>query len=582
MIPTPPRDENPCRPRHYKPDPCGPAPLEGPARQSLDVSHTRLLITAALFCLAFAIIGVRLVAVSLFGTVDLPIAHRDLATPPMHRRADIVDRNGVLLASTLETPSLFADAKQIPNAEDAARRLHRALPDLDEAELAAKLGSGKGFIWIKRQLTPQEEVAVNRLGIPGLEFREEGKRVYPKGNLLAHVVGYTDTDGNGLAGIERGLDRRLRRDSTPLQLSIDTRLQYILHDETEQAVAQFKAIGGMGIIMDVTTGEVLAMVSLPDFDPNRIDAATPDELFDRATLGDYEMGSVFKIFTVAMALDAHTTTMQGGYDASHPIHVGGFTIHDDHAQNRWLSVPEIFMYSSNIGAAKMALAAGGALQQEYLARFGLMRAPRFELRELATPLVPAVWRPINTMTIGFGHGMSVSPLQVAIGVSAVVNGGVRHPATLLKIPEGEAVPGKRVIAPETSLDMRKLLRLVVEHGTGSLAKGSGYLIGGKTGTAEKVAGRRYARHSLLSSFVGVFPINAPRYVVLISIDEPHGDKATHGFATGGWIAAPAVRDTIERMASIEGIQPVDEDSPEIRQSLMVELPLPQGRKFAAN
>ncbi|HUZ72275.1 MAG TPA: penicillin-binding protein 2 [Stellaceae bacterium] len=582
MNPVPPREENPCRPRHYKPDPCGPAPLEGPARQSLDVSHTRLLITAALFCLAFAIICVRLVGVTIFGTSDVPFAHRDPTTRPAHFRADIVDRNGVLLASTLETPSLFADSKQILDAKSAARQLHRVLPDLDEADVAAKLASGKGFIWIKRQLTPQEEVAVNRLGIPGLEFRDEGKRVYPKGNLFAHVVGYTNTDGKGLAGIERGLDQRLRRGGAPIQLSVDTRLQYILHDETEKAVSQFDAIGGMGIIMDVNTGEVLAMVSLPDFDPNQIDKAKPDELFNRITLGDYEMGSVMKIFTVAMALDSHTTTMEGGYDATYPIHIGGFTIHDDHAQRRWLSVPEIFMYSSNIGAAKMATAAGADLQREYLARFGLMKAPQFQLRELAAPLVPAVWRPVNTMTIAFGHGMSVSPLQVATGVSAAVNGGVMHPATLLKQPEGEPVPGKRVIAPETSIDMRKLLRLVVEHGTGSLAKDSGYLIGGKTGTAEKVAGRRYLRHELLSSFVGVFPINNPRYVVLISIDEPHGDKQTHGFATGGWVAAPAVKDTIERMASIVGIQPVDENSPEIRRSLMVDLPLPQGRKLAAN
>jgi len=555
MSQAPDRDENPCRPRHYKPDPCGPAPLEGPVRQSLDTSHTRLLITAALFCVGFAVIGLRLVEVGLFSGGEARLAHKTAVAHMAPARADIVDRNGVLLASTLETPSLFANPKQIIDAKDAAKRLHRVLPDLDEAELYAKLSSDKSFIWLKRHLTPREEAQVNRLGLPGLQFQPEGKRVYPKGNLAAHVVGYTDTDNKGLAGIERGLERELRNRTEPVQLSIDTRLQYILRDETQKAIAQFNAIGGMGMIMDVSTGEVLAMTSLPDFDPNQPGTATPETTFNRATLGDYEMGSVFKIFTIAMALDAHVTTLEGGYDATNPIKIGRFTIHDDHAQRRWLTVPEIL---------------------------GLLTAPQFELKELAAPLVPSVWRPVNTMTIGFGHGMSVSPLQLATAVSAVANGGVLHPATLLKRPEGEAAPGKRVLKPETSVEMRKLLRLVVERGTGKLANAPGYLVGGKTGTAEKVAHRHYATHALLSSFVGVFPVNEPRYVVLISIDEPHGNKQSFGFATGGWIAAPAVRQTIERVASIVGIPPVDEDSPEIRRSLMVNMPSPPGRKLAAN
>jgi cell division protein FtsI (penicillin-binding protein 3) len=582
MTLVPPRDENPCRPRHYKPDPCSPAPLEGPARQSLDTSHTRLLITAALFCVGFAVIGLRLVEVAAFGSADARIAPRSVAAHAQPDRADIVDRNGVLLASTLETPSLFANPKQIIDAKDAAKRLHRVLPDLSEAELYAKLSSDKSFIWLKRQLTPREEAQVNRLGLPGLQFQPEGKRVYPKGNLTAHVVGYTDTDGKGLAGVERGLERELRGHREPVRLSIDTRLQFILRDETQKAITEYNAIGGMGMIMDVNTGEVLAMTSLPDFDPNQPGSATPETTFNRATLGDYEMGSVFKIFTVAMALDSHVTTMEGGYDATNPIHIGRFTIHDDHAQRRWLTVPEIFMYSSNIGAAKMALDAGADRQRDYLGRLGLLTEPKLELREVATPLLPSVWRPVNTMTIGFGHGMSVSPLQVATAVSAVADGGVLHPATLLKRPEGEPVPGTRVLARETSVEMRKLLRLVVEHGTGKLANAPGYLVGGKTGTAEKVTHRHYATHALLSSFIGVFPVNEPRYLVLISVDEPHGNKQSAGFATGGWIAAPAVRSTIERMASIVGIPPVDEDSPEIRRSLMVNLPTPPGRKLAAN
>ena len=581
MNDTAPREENPCRPRHFRPDPCGPAaPPEGPARQSLEQSHTRLLIAAALFCLAFAVIGGRLVEVALDGG-DTRIAREE----PAHKiatRADIVDRNGVLLATTLETPSLFADPKQIGNAAAAAHALVGVLPDLDEKEVAQKLASGRSFVWLKRHLTPREEEAVNRLGMPGLQFMPEGKRVYPEGSLAAHVVGYTDTDGNGLAGIERGLDAMLRKGGAPVRLSLDARVQYILRDETAKAVTDFNALGGMGIVMDVRTGEVLAMVSLPDFDPNDASTATPATTFNRATLGAYEMGSVFKIFTMAMALDDHVVTLDSSYDATNPIQVGRFTIHDDHAQRRWLTVPEIFEYSSNIGAAKVALDVGADRQRDFLGRLGLLREPHFELKELAAPLLPAVWHPVNVMTVGFGHGISVSPLQLATGVSAVVDGGIFHQATLLKRADGEAAPGTRVLSFETSVEMRKLLRLVVEHGTGKLAEADGYVVGGKTGTAEKVAGHRYAEHALLSSFVGVFPVNDPRYLVLVSVDEPHGNKSTAGYATGGWIAAPAVRNTIERMASIVGIQPVDEDSPEIRRSLMVDLPFPQGRKFAAN
>jgi cell division protein FtsI (penicillin-binding protein 3) len=579
-----PRDDNPCRPRHFKPPACTPAPLEGPAKQSLETSHTRLIIAGALFCLAFLAVSVRLVEVSGFKSGDTPVAHSRVSTTPEPSRADIVDRNGVLLATTLQTPSLYANPRHVIDAKYAAQQLVTVLPDLDEADVYAKLTSDRGFVWLKRQLTPRQQYEVNRLGIPGLRFRDEEKRVYPKGHLFSHVLGYTSIDNKGLAGVERGLDDTLRHSHAPVRLSVDSRLQYILRDEIAKQIAAFTAIGGTGIIMDVHTGEVLAMVSLPDFDPNNLDGAMPDELFNRATLGIYEMGSVFKIFTAATALETHTDTMTSGYDATHPIRIGRFMIHDDHAQRRWLSLPEIFMYSSNIGAAKMAVDIGSDRQREYLARLGLLTTPKFELHELGSPLYPdpAHWSEVSTMTIGFGHGISVSPLQLVSAVSAVVNGGILHRATLIDLPPGAEPVGTRVFSEKTSVEMRKLMRLVVEHGTGKLAEAPGYLVGGKTGTAEKVAGNRYERHALLSSFVGAFPINDPRYLVLVSIDEPHGNAKSFGYATAGWVAAPAVSHTVERMASLVGIQPVDENSPEIRRSLMVELPSPQGRKLAAN
>ena len=587
MKPLPPLDDNPCRPRHFKPDPCSPAPLAGPARQSLETSHTRLLITAGLFCLAFLVIGLRLIEVSAFHSGDPRLARHDLPTAPTPHRADIVDRNGVLLATTLETPSLYADPKELAaanvDAHVAARQLVHVLPDLKVDEVYAKLTSPRGFVWLKRQLTPRQEYEVNRLGIPGLQFEDEAKRVYPKGNLTADVVGFVGLDNKGFAGVERGMDSVLRGRNTPLELSIDVRLQYILHDALAQQVSAFTATGGAGIIMDVRTGEILAMVSLPDFDPNDPGKATPDQLFDRATLGTYEMGSVFKIFNTAIALDTHASTMTSSYDATNPIRIGGFTIHDDHAQRRWLTVPEIFMYSSNIGSAKMALDIGTDRQREYLKRFGLLSEPKgFQMRELGVPLYPANWKPINTMTIAFGQGMSVSELQLATGAAAVIDGGVMHQATLLKHPAGYPVAGERVVSPATSEDMRRLLRLVVKRGTGKFSEAPGYVVGGKTGTAEKVSGKRYAIHSLFSSFLGVFPMNDPRYLVLISVDEPHGNAKSFGYATGGWVAAPAVKQVVERMAPLVGIPPVDENSPEIRRALMVDVPTPPGRKLASN
>ncbi len=577
-----PSEFNPCRPRHFRPGPCGPAPEEGPVKQLLETSHTRLIITGFLFCLAFVVIGARLVEVAGFKAGDARQARNLPAAKIETSRADIRDRNGVLLATTLQVPSLYANPKEVQGARDAAHKLAQILPDLNEGEVYAKLTSDKSFIWLKRRLTPRQQDAINRLGIPGLEFQPEDQRLYPQGDAVAHIVGYAGVDNKGLAGIERGFDDVLRSRHQPLDLSVDLRIQSILRDEIARQMAEFRAIGGSGIIMDVNTGEVLALVSLPDFDPNNPTATPSADLFNRVTLGTYEIGSVFKIFTTAMALDAHVTSMTGGYDATNPIKIGRFTIHDDHAQRRWLSVPEIFMYSSNIGAAKMALDVGGDRQRDFLAKLGLLKAPNFELPEVAAPLVPTIWRPVNTMTIGFGHGISVSPLQIATAVSAVVNGGVLHRATLLKLQPGEPASGQQVLSPETSIEMRKLLRLVVEKGTGKLAEAPGYLVGGKTGTAEKVSGRGYNTHSLISSFAGVFPINDPRYFVMISLDEPHGDAKSAGYATGGWVAAPGVARTVERMAPLVGIQPIDEDSPDIRRSLMVTLPTLSGRKFAAN
>lgn len=573
-------DDNPCRPRHFKPPPCAPVVPEGPATKALEACRSRLFLTSVVFACVFAAVALRVVEVVLLegGTAQSHMPRFRIPTPPAPARADIVDRNGRLLATTLDTPSVYANPKQIFDPADAARKLVKTFPNLKSADVYAKLTSGKSFVYIKRHLTPHEQYEVNQLGIPGVQFQHEERRVYPDGDLTAHVVGYTGIDNAGFAGIERGLDNTLKDRREPLRLSLDLRIQYVLREELQRVIDDFTAKGGAGLIMDVNTGEILAMVSLPDFDPNHPGAADPenpgislaDRMFNRNTLGVYELGSIFKIFTIAMGLDYGTSTISSTYDASHGISIGRFTIGDYHGKHRVLSVPEILMYSSNIGAAKMAMAAGGQRQRDFLGRLGLLKTPKIEVSEIGAPHFPAKWREVNVMTIAFGHGISVTPLSFASAAAALVNGGVLRPATLVKLPPGYAPPGQQVISPKTSEQMRKLMRLVVEHGTGTMAAAPGYLVGGKTGTADKVSGRHYAERKLLSSFVGVFPINDPKYLVLTMVDEPHPNKQSHGYATAGWTVAPATSRIVQRIAPLLGVQPVDESAPEIQRALTVE------------
>jgi cell division protein FtsI (penicillin-binding protein 3) len=329
--------------------------------------------------------------------------------------------------------------------------------------------------------------------------------------------------------------------------------------------------------MDVNTGEIAAMSSLPGFDPNRPGAIAEELRFNRTTLGVYEMGSTFKIFTTAMALDAGTVTLGGGYDATDPIRVARFVIRDYLAKKRWLSVPEIFMYSSNIGTVKMAMDVGIAAHRNFLSNLGMMKPVRIELSETGSPLSPNRWRKINTMTISFGHGLAVSPLHLVAGVSAIVNGGIYRSPTLIKRDTNTPVPGKRVISAETSLKMRRLMRLVVDKGTGRKAAAPGFLVGGKTGTAEKVSDRGYRKKALISSFVAAFPMNKPRYVVLAMLDEAKGTKETHGYATGGWVAAPVVAAVVRRIAPVLGVRPVKVDDAS-RKTLVIEVSKKSGRE----
>jgi cell division protein FtsI (penicillin-binding protein 3) len=575
-------DENPCRPRHFKPPPCAPIVTDSAANVRIETCRTRMLVAAVLFLAIFAVVGLRLAEITLIsGAAAEPHLTRAKPVLPPPERSDITDRSGQLLATTLDSPNLYADPRQIIDAKAATKALLTALPDLDAKRVYADLTSDKKFVYLKQRLTPQEHYAVNALGIPGLMFEAGWHRYYPFGSLAAHLVGYTDAENKGRTGVEHGENALLDEHRGPLQLSLDSRVQFVLRDELSKVVQQFDAKGAAGIIMDVHTGEVVAMVSLPDFDPNHPGDANenvpPGEvnqaIFNKVTLGDYELGSVFKIFNTAMALDSGSATMTSQYAARNDIQIGRFTISDYHGKHRMLSVPEIFMYSSNLGSARMAMAAGTQRQQDFLARLGILEKPNgFQLDEIATPHYPhgKAWSEISTMTIAYGHGIAVSPLECVTGVAAIVNGGILHPATLVKVPTDVEPPGVRVISPKTSEEMRKLMRLVVEYGTAKFAAAPGYVVGGKTGTAEKNKHGRYEETTLVSTFIGAFPMTAPRYVILALVDEPHGDKETHGYATAGWTVAPATSRIISRIAPLLGIAPVDESSPAVTQALQVE------------
>jgi len=536
---------------------------------ALERSRNRLMVTAAMVTLVFTAIGIKLVDATLLRHAAEPRQRMaaEIDAPPVNR-ADIVDRNGNLLATSLATQSLYADPKLISRPDEVARKLTTVLPELDYKDLLGKLSGEKRFVWIKRNLTPKQQAQVFRLGLPGVYFEREERRFYPASNLTAHIVGFTGVDNNGLSGLEQSQNKRLISEPTkPLQLSIDLRLQHILKKELTTTIQEFSAIGAAGIIYDVRNGEVLSMVSLPDFDPHEPpplnDKAGQDALFNRATLGVYEMGSTFKIFNTAMSLDSGKIRVSDTFDTIHNIQVGRFTIREYHPFHHNLTVAEVFQESSNLGSVRMALSLGVQHQKAFLTKLGLTRPTALELPENGWPLVPNPWREVNTMTISFGHGMSVSPMHTVSAAASVINGGILRQPTILKRDPAVPVAGEQVISPQTSAMMRRLFRFVVTDGTAKSANVKGYVVGGKTGTAEKQKGRHYERNSRMSSFLGAFPMNDPRYIVYVLVDEPKGTKKTYGFATGGWVAAPAVGRIVKQIGPLLGVQPVDDASPEI-------------------
>lgn len=525
----------------------------------------RLRLLMACFVVAFAAISVKLGALALIDRGDRKETERrdDYKLP----RPNIVDRNGEVLATDIQVASLYAEPNRIIDIDEAVEQLTANVEGLDAAALRRKLSTGRGFIWLKRQVSPAEQARVHDLGIPGIGFRNEPLRVYPKGRLAAHVLGYVDVDSRGLAGMEQFLDQQgalyaasladpETRSAFPAQLSLDVRVQHVIEDELRKAISTYKARGGAGVVLDAETGEVLALASFPDFNPNNpVDAQKKDH-GNRVTGGVFELGSVVKAVTFAMALDAGVCTLESRYDARFPLVIGRARISDFHPQRRVLTVPEIFLHSSNIGTAKMALDVGVEGHQAFLRKVGLFDRLQTELPEAAKPLLPPRWSRISTVTAAFGHGFAVQPLQGASVTAALLNGGRLIPPTFLKrdkeTADGLAV---QVIKPETSAMMRHLFRLNVVEGTAGKGDVPGFDIGGKTGTAEKVTNGRYDRSRRLTSFVGAFPMEKPKYVFLVMLDEPQPLPETYGFATAGWNAVPTTGKILERLVAILDMEP---------------------------
>lgn len=536
----------------------------------------RIQIAIFAFSFIFLLIAVRLIVVA----SSEYVSYRKASDSGPVYRLDIMDRNNNLLAVNLPSASLYANPKKVIEPELAARQLHSVMPSLGFGEILHKLKSDKNFVWIKRDLTPQEYQKIYNLGLPGFEFEREQKRIYTYGNLLSHVIGYVGRDLKGLAGIEKYFEKFLteqqevedRRDfGNSLRLSIDVRVQNILSAEMDRTIKKFSAKGAAGIVVDPNNGEILALVSKPDFDPHYPGKASPERLFNMATQGVYEMGSGMKSLTMAIGFDTKAISIRDAYDLSY-MRVSGFQVKDTHPMKGWQSVPQIFLKSSNIGVAQIMLEIGRDNLADYLRKLNMLDKLDIELPERGRPLFPpsSRWTDLSLVTMSYGYGLSASPLHFVQAMVPVVNGGILYPLTLLKRDEKKEAKGSRVFTEETSASMRKLMRLGISKGTGGKAEVKGYYAGGKTGTAEIAHAGKYDKNRRMSSFFGIIPATKPKYIVYVIYNEPKGIKETFGFAGGGWVAAPTAGVVFEKLAALYGMEKLDEDSPEVQEINNVE------------
>jgi len=549
------------RGRRKPADAAGSIVVEGARKATGGKQKNRVVMTMAVFFGLYAAIAGRLVYLGMLDPEESgPPASRVTASRP-----DIVDRNGEVLATDIKTASLFAEPRRIVDADEVIERLSTVLPDIEVEQTYHKLKSGTGFVWLKRQLTPKQQSEIMALGLPGIGFRTEKRRFYPAGPTAAHIVGLTNIDNKGIAGLEKYIDDQgladlqasglaIAKDLKPVKLSMDLRVQHIVHDEIAQAMERYKAIAAGAVVLNAKTGEVLAMASMPDFDPNNPFNAHEKDRLNRMSAGTYEMGSTIKSFTTAMALDSGLANLESRFDASRPLTIGRFTIKDFRGKGRVLTLPEVFIYSSNIGSAREADMVGIEGHREFLTRLGLLSRMRTELPEVATPSQPKEWKKVNSITISFGHGMSTTPLQTAVGAAALMTGKLLPPTFLTRNDVEAETVAQQVLKPSTVQQMHYLYRLNAEKGSGKRAEVPGFRVGGKTGTAEKVVNGRYVSGVRFNAFLAAFPMDDPQYIVLTIVDEPQPEKPGMG-ATAGLNAAPMVANIIRRSGALLGVKP---------------------------
>jgi cell division protein FtsI (penicillin-binding protein 3) len=507
------------------------------------------------FLLIGAVVMARLLYVAMFDTGAS--ARTLVAGAPA--RADIVDRNGVPMARTIMVRSIRVRPDRLMNEPASlALSLNRIFPETSVADFHRRL-TGRRSAYIARRATTAQLNAVNQLAEIAFEFPQEAERLYPQGPLGAHVLGFADIDGRGVMGAEAAFEDTLTAEATrgePFALSVDMRVQAALEHELSSAVTQLEAVGGAGLVMDAHSGEVLAMTSLPTFNPNRVSLAPVTAQRNAVTLNVYELGSTFKPLSFAAAIDAGVVTdMARRYDATRPLEVGGFRIRDSHSSGRWLNVPEALVHSSNVVTAQIGDQLGRERMEALFRRLEFDSRPHIELRERGQPLWPQSWGRTTTMTTAYGHGIAVTPLHLASSYAALVNGGIWRPATIRRLAEDDVPQGRRVFSETTSARMRQLLRMIVADGTGTRADAAGYRVGGKTGSAEKPSEGGYARNSVVATFAAAFPMDNPRYVIVAMIDEPRGNAFSMGQRTAGFTAAPVVRRVVMRIGPMLGIYP---------------------------
>lgn len=523
--------------------------------RGMEPFRLRILAAFAFMVLGFGVLGVRLLSVALIPAAEPKHYYQVSASEPQASRGKVRDTDGRVMATSLKVKSLFADPYNILDVEEVASKLPQVLPGLTAEEIKKDLKKNRRFVWLKRHLTPQQVFAVNSLGIPGLGFREETQRFYPQQEIAAHLMGSVDYRGRGVNGIEKGAQEALAQ-GEDVSLTIDMRLQAALHKTLTNTMEETEAKGAWGVTLDARSGKVMAMVSLPDYDANHFGAAPKKNWLNRTIGGVYEMGSVFKLFTHAMAIEHEGMKLEQLFDCTRPLEVGNFKIHDLYPRNAWLTAEEIFIHSSNIGAAQMGEMIGADRQQDTLAQLGLFDQYDVGLGHTAATLAPDSyrWGRIQTMSVSYGHGMAVTALQMAAAARAVLVDGAWKQPTVLK--NADILPPRQVFSPKTVAMMRKLAAAVVDKGTGSQAHIPGYAVGGKTGTSEKNTGGEYVRDRNVASFVGVVPLNNPRMLTFIMVDEPVEGG-------GGAVAAPAFKAYTQQALAILGIAP-EKDIPVLR------------------